>query len=208
MNRLVINHITKAIRKNVILSDINYTFNSGNIYAVGGINGSGKTMLLRLLAGFIIPDTGSVLLNSTNYIQEKKFLPNSGILIENPSFPRNLTAFENLNMLAKINRRANEEMIQDALRHVNFDPSDKRKYKDFSLGMRQKIAVAQAFMEQPDIILLDEPTNALDEESLGILGDFLIHYKQDRIIIIASHQRDFVEDIADYTLQMDKGKLV
>ena len=150
--------VTKIIKGKTILSDINLSLSSGNIYGFVGSNGSGKTMLFRALSGLMSITSGKITLDAKILKKDFMVLPSLGILLENISLYSNLTGYENLRYLAQFNQKAGNEDIEMALKRVGLDPYDKRKYGKYSLGMKQRLAIAQAIMEKPDILMLDEPT--------------------------------------------------
>lgn len=157
---------TKKIGNNIVLKAVNLDFQEGKIYGLRGRNGAGKTMLLRAIAGLIRLDSGRILINNQQIKKEISFPKSLGILIENNNVLPDFTLKKNLQLLAKIKKIATDEMIDDAILRVGLNPNDKRKVRQFSLGMKQRAAIAQAIFEKPDLILLDEPTNAIDVEGV------------------------------------------
>ena len=168
-------HISKKFKKKTVLNDISYTFETGKIYGIYGINGSGKTMLLRIISGLVFPTSGSIIINGKTLHKEISFPDHMGLIIENMELQPQLTAFENLEELNKINHYATTSDIQDALRKINLESNE--KVKKFSLGMKQKLNIAQAIFESPQLLLLDEPTNALDTDTIGCLKAILEEVK-------------------------------
>ena len=157
-----IKEVTKWIRKKLILDHVNMTLVSGKIYGLQGPNGSGKTMLLRLIAGLILPTEGEVWIDGKKLGKEMDFPPSMGLMIENPAFLPNFTGLKNLELLSEIKGKASEEEIRQAILDAGLNPDDKRTFSKYSLGMKQRLGIASCLMEKPDLILLDEPTNALD----------------------------------------------
>lgn len=153
----------KSFKSAEVLKNINLTLESGKVIGLKGKNGSGKTMLMRAISGLILPTSGKVYINDKELGRHISFPPSIGILIENPSFISNYTGFKNLKILASIQNRISDDEIRDAIRKVGLDPDDKRTFKKYSLGMKQRLGIAAAIMERPDIVILDEPINALDE---------------------------------------------
>ena len=174
MSELILNHVTKTLKKKKVLNDITAKFESGKIYGFYGRNGSGKTMLLRAIAGLIYPEDGEIRINGQTLQDDIDFPPDMGVIIEHTSLLPQYSAYMNLKMLSEIRKVATDEDIRDALRKVNLDPDDKRKVKVYSLGMKQRLAIAQAIFEHPKLLLLDEPTNALDEESIKEIRELLL----------------------------------
>lgn len=162
MSEIIIENLSKTIKNNKILDNVNLTFESGHVYGLVGRNGSGKTMLLRAICGLIFPDSGKVIIDGKQLHKDISFPESCGIIIENTDLLPNFSAFDNLKMLSEIKNTANDNMIKSAIKSVGLDPDSKKKVKTFSLGMKQRLSIAQALFEDPDILLLDEPTNALD----------------------------------------------
>lgn len=191
----------KKIKNNQVLENINLKLNEGNVYLIEGHNGSGKTMLLRLLCELIKPDEGEVV-----FSREYSF----GAVIENPSFIQNDTVLENLLFLAKIKNVITEEHISEWLRKLNLYDKKDNKVKTLSLGMRQRLAICQAFMEDPDVILLDEPFNALDKENLDVVIDVINESKKaGKIIVIAAHDVSNKQNLSfDERVELENGRII
>lgn len=207
MNEIIISGISKTIKGTEILKNIDLKLRGGKIYGLYGSNGSGKTMLLRAVAGLIRIDSGSIIINGKQLHKETDFPESIGVVIENPQFWDGYTGFENLKMLASIKKQINDEAIKDTLERVGLDPGDKKTVKKYSLGMKQKLGIAQAIMESPDIILLDEPTNALDKKSTeNIRGIIAEEAARGAIVVIASHVEEDL-DICDIRYEMVEGKI-
>lgn len=198
----------KQIKGNVILEDVNLKLESGTIYGMYGRNGSGKTMLLRCLAGLLRFDQGEIAYDGKCLHKQITIPPNAGVMIENVGFWSMYTGFENLKMLAAIRHKIDDARIRDVIAEVGLDPTDKRNVGKYSLGMRQRLAIAQALMEYPDILLLDEPTNALDEDGIELFRELLRREKERGcIIVLASHNKEDINQLADVRLHMVKGRL-
>lgn len=201
-------NVSKTIKGTVVLDNINLRMESGKVYGLKGKNGSGKTMLMRAVCGLISTD-GAVNINGEILGKDISFPRSIGVLIENPSFIGNYTGFKNLKVLASIQNRINDEDIKNALIKVQLDPDDKRTYRKYSLGMKQKLGIAAAFMENPDIIILDEPINALDEAGAKQVHKILEEQKsRGAIIIIACHDREELEMLSDEIIEISEGKIV
>lgn len=166
MTKIEVCNLVKIIKKNTVIDDITVSFSSGKVYGLKGINGSGKTMLMRLICGLIRPTKGNILINDKMLWRDITFPESIGILLENPAFLEFYSGRENLHMLAAIKKSADDKRICQVLEMVGLNPEDKKKYKKYSLGMKQRLGIAAAIMESPDIVLLDEPTNALDTEGV------------------------------------------
>ncbi len=206
---LKIINLTKIIKGNTILDSISLEMESGKIYGIQGKNGSGKTMLMKAICGLIRPTSGEVWINGERLGDKYDFPMDTGALIENPGFLRNYNAFDNLKFLAEINGKANKEDIENILNEVGLKEVGNKKYKKFSLGMKQKLGIAAALLENPDLIILDEPTNALDEESIHKLRNILVKRKeQGALIIVSSHDKEELEILSDKIIKMESGKII
>lgn len=204
----VVNY-TKVLKKNTVLDKVNYTFTPGKIYGLSGRNGCGKTMLLRAVSGLILPTEGQVTIDDKIVGKDMEFPDSLGLIIETMSMPGEYTALKNLELLAKIKNIATQENIRETLLKVGLDPDDKKTVRKFSLGMKQKLNIAQAIMENPKILLLDEPTNALDFESVKVVHKILSEFRENgAVVIIASHNKEDLDGICDVIITMDSGKIV
>lgn len=203
-----VRNLTKTLKGRTVLKDVNADFERGRIYGVVGANGSGKTMLLRAVCGFIRPDRGTVTIDG-KLVEFNRRLPDTvGVIIENPGFMPSETADANLRYLASINHAYDEQETTRLLTLFGLNDHRGEKVKSFSLGMRQKLAIVQAIMEHQNLVLLDEPTNGLDERSVGIFLDEMKHQRDTgRTIVIASHHSDELNQIADHLYTMVDGKL-
>lgn len=209
MSEIVISKLSKTIKGNKILDDINITMKSGTIYGLRGKNGCGKTMLMRAICGLLIPSTGNVTIDGEELHRDIAIPRSVGALIENPSFLPQYTGFKNLKMLASLSEGISDDDIREAISRAGLDPNEKKAYKKYSLGMKQKLGIANAIMGEPDIIILDEPINALDEESVEkIKGELKKLCDKDKIIIIACHDREELEYLCDEIFEMKAGAIV
>ena len=208
MHNVVLMNVSKTIGHVDVLKNISATFESGKIYGIFGRNGSGKTMLFRAICGLIKITTGEIHFNDLKLHRDVSYAPNVGVIIETPSFWKEFSGFENLKMLASIQGKITDVEIIESLRRVGLDPQDKRPVKKYSLGMKQRLAIAQGIMENPDLIVFDEPTNALDEEAVQLLRQILIEEKErGAIVLIASHNKDDIRLLADVFMKMESGRL-
>lgn len=206
--KLVAENISKKIGGAIILDQISLELEGGNIYGFVGRNGSGKTMLFRALSGLIRIDQGQISLDGKVLHRDMRILPNLGIVIENAGLYPELTGFQNLKMLAKLKHRIGDQEITDAIRRVGLDPSDRRTFGKYSLGMKQRIVLAQAIMERPDILMLDEPTNALDENGVDMIREVILEEKKrGALILLASHNKEDIAKLADKVCQISDGKI-
>lgn len=204
-----IKNLSKKIKKNVVLDNINLELDKGKIYGFRGINGSGKTMLFRAICGLITPTQGEIIIDNKILHKDISFPQSVGVLIESPGFLPNYSGKQNLKLLADIKGIITSEDIDKIISLVGLNPNDNRKYKEYSLGMKQKLGIAQVLMEDPDLILLDEPTNALDEESVKNILDIIEKEKRKgKTILIASHDKASLEGISDYIFNIENGRII
>lgn len=202
-------NVTKRIKENTVLDNVSYTFKSGFVYGLYGQNGSGKTMLLRAISGLINLDSGSIFIDGEKLHDKIEFPPETGIVIENMELLPECSAKRNLQMLAKIKNIADEKDIIFSLERVGLDPDSDKKVKKFSLGMKQRVNIAQAIFENQKIILLDEPTNALDEEAVQLIYKIIREEKsRGATIIVATHHKEDLKEVCDVILKIAEGKIV
>lgn len=206
---LKIENYTKIIKGRNILQNINLSFQSGKIYGFYGRNGSGKTMLFRALTTLIYPTEGDVKIDDYSIINNEFDLSQIGILIENPGFYPYLTGFENLDMLYRINNEKNDGHIHEVLKKVGLENAGNKKYKEYSLGMKQRLRIAQAIMEEQKIIILDEPTNGIDRKGLKDVHQIIKEEKEkDKIVLLASHNLDDLNLLCDEVYLIEDGQIV
>jgi len=204
-----INALSKNIKKVTILDDISMELEGGKIYGLKGKNGSGKTMLMRAICGLIIPTGGTISINGELLGKDISFPRSVGILIENPAFISNYTGMKNLQVLASIQKRIGDADIRKTLEDVGLNPDDKRTYKKYSLGMKQRLGIAGAIMEKPDVVILDEPINALDESGALQVREILSELKLNgSVIILACHDAEELEFLSDEIFTISEGKLI
>lgn len=207
--KLCIQHYRKVIKKKIILDDINLELRSGNIYGFYGRNGSGKTMLFRAISTLIYPTSGDILIDGKSLIHDDFDLRQIGVLIEDPGFYPYLTGYENLMLLYSINNKKNANYINSILELVGLSDAAKKKFKEYSLGMKQRLRIAQAIMENQKIIILDEPTNGLDELGIEDIRKIIIKEKEKgKLILIASHNKEDLSILCDKIYKIDKGKII
>lgn len=202
-------NVTKRIKENTVLDNVSYTFKSGFVYGLYGQNGSGKTMLLRAISGLINLDSGSIFIDGEKLHDKIEFPPETGIVIENMELLPECSAKRNLQMLAKIKNIADEKDIIFSLERVGLDPDSDKKVKKFSLGMKQRLNIAQAIFENQKIILLDEPTNVLDEDAVQLIYKIIREEKsRGATIIVATHHKEDLKEVCDVILKIAEGKIV
>ena len=201
-------NVSKRFKNENVLKGISYSFESGKIYSIVGRNGSGKSVLLKIIAGLYLQDKGNVLFDNKNYNMINEIPDNLGIVIEQPSFINDLTGLENLKLLASIRNVATERDIVESLEIVNLKDDMNKKYSKYSLGMRQKLSIAQAIMEHQKVILLDEPFNGIDRQSVVAIKEYWKRVKnEDKLIIRTTHIMDDVVDLSDVMLYIEDGML-
>lgn len=207
--KIEITNLKKVIKGTIVLDDINYTFSGGRIYGLCGKNGCGKTMLMRLIAGLIYPSSGTIRIKDKVLGKDISFPESVGMLIENPSFLNDYTGKQNLEMLAGLQKNVDKAEVRRVLEQVGLDPDDKRKFYKYSLGMRQRLGIAAAIMGSPELILLDEPINAIDTDGVQEIRAIIRGLSaENRIIIVASHDKSEMDYLADEKIYMLEGRLI
>lgn len=206
-NCIVVEHVVKKFKENVALNDVSLSFERGKIHGVIGRNGSGKTVLFKCICGFMSPDAGQILINGERV---KANAPQDiGIIIEHPGFIGSMSGFRNLRLLASVKRRLSSDEIREVMRKVGLDPASKKKVSKYSLGMRQRLGIAQAIMENPEILILDEPMNGLDKQGVKEVRELLLSLKeQGKTIIMSSHYTEDIEHLCDTVCELDNGNIV
>ena len=206
--KIELKNVTKEFDKVEIIKNISLEFETGKIYGLYGRNGSGKSVLMKLICGFLIPTKGKVLINGKDFNAKNEYPDNLRAVIEKPSFFPELTGFENLKLLAKIQNKINDEEIIKALDLVNLIDEKDKKYSKYSLVMKQKLAIAQAIMEDPSILILDEPFNGIEEKSVEKITKFLKEEaKNGKTIIFSTHIKEDLENLADIIYKIDNGTI-
>ncbi|MBP1564278.1 MAG: ABC transporter ATP-binding protein [Oscillospiraceae bacterium] len=199
MMKIEVKNAVKIIKNNKVINNISMTLESGKIYGFIGDNGSGKTMIIRAISGLIKLTDGDIIKDKNAVI---------GMILENIGLYQELSAYDNLRILAKIRNCISNKEIKEIISYVGLDPNDKRPLKKYSLGMRQRVVLAQAIMEEPDILLLDEPTNSLDSHGIEIVRKHInILKNKNKIVVIASHNHDDIFPICDIIYYFEKGKV-
>lgn len=207
--KINIDNISKSFDKGLVLNNINLYFESGKVYGLKGRNGSGKTMLLRAISGLILPDKGTIKIDDKILGDDLSFPPSVGVLIENPGYIPELSGKENLRNIADIKSVVSDKEINEIMKYFDLEPESKKSVKKYSLGMKQKLGLCMAFMEDPELVLLDEPMNALDEKAVNDLKDLILKKeKEGKLIIIASHDLEDLEELTDEIIEMQNGEVV
>ncbi|MGN0670063.1 MAG: ATP-binding cassette domain-containing protein [Oscillospiraceae bacterium] len=208
MDAIVVKNLTKKFKEATVLDNVNITFESGKVHGLIGRNGSGKTMLMKCICGIVPPTSGEIIVNERRIGKDVDIPKNVGVIIETPGFIPNYSAFNNLKFLAALNHKIGKEEIRNAIKSVGLNPDDKKHVGKYSLGMRQRLGLAQAIMENPDLLILDEPMNGLDKDGVCDMRQYLLALKeQGKTILIASHSAEDIDILCDTVCDMDKGDL-
>lgn len=206
--KIEIKKVSKKFKNIEVLKNVSMTLESGHIYGFTGHNGSGKTVLLKLICAFLEPTTGEILFDGKNVIKENSFPPSTRALIEKPNFLSDLTGYENLELLARIQNIIGEKEIEDTLKKVGLEEDKDKLYYKYSLGMKQKLGIAQVLMEDPEILILDEPFNGLDENSIKNIRKNLLKEKEKgkgKLIILAIHDKEDIKVLCDEIYKFNDG---
>ena len=209
MNSVVsIEKVTKKFRDITVLNNVSLEIESGIVMGLVGRNGSGKTVLMKCICGLLSPTSGSITVQGHRIGKDVDIPDNIGVIIENPGFLPNFSGYNNLIQLAKIRRKIGKSEVRAAIQRVGLNPDDKKHVGKYSLGMRQRLGLAQAIMEDPDILILDEPLNGLDKDGVKDMRQFLLGLKeQGKTLLIASHSTEDIDVLCDTVCEMDKGVL-
>ncbi|MCI7759065.1 MAG: ATP-binding cassette domain-containing protein [[Eubacterium] saphenum] len=203
-----VRNVSLILQKNEILKDISVHFERGKIHGLIGRNGSGKTMLMKCICGFVKPTSGEITVDGMRIGKDCDFPKNAGIIIETPGFIPYYSGYKNLKLLADLRGKISREDIRKTMEKVGLNPDLKRHVRKYSLGMRQRLGLAQAIMENPDLLILDEPMNGLDKDGVADMREYLLALKeQGKTILIASHSAEDIDILCDTVCEMDKGKL-
>ncbi|MEK5486313.1 MULTISPECIES: ABC transporter ATP-binding protein [Lysinibacillus] len=208
MSLIEVRNVKKSYKGLTIFQDIDLTIEKGKIYGIVGPNGSGKSVLFKLICGFVRPDHGEIVIRGEYLHKDITFPKNFGVIIDRPGYLGNKTGFENLKSLAMIQNKIDDEQIIKTMELVGLQPTAEQKVRKYSLGMKQKLALAQAFMENQEVLILDEPFNALDFESVENLRSLLLNYnKEGKTIIMTSHNQEDIDLLCDEVYRINKFKL-
>lgn len=203
-----VKNVSKRFKGVQVLNDISLSIEKGTICGLIGLNGSGKTVLMKTICGFLLPDSGEILVRGEKIGKDRDFPENIGIIIETPSFSQFISGFKNLKNLASIQNKVTDTEIRSVMKRVGLDPESKKWVSKYSLGMRQRLGIAQAIMEEQDILILDEPMNGLDKEGMTNVRKLLLDLKeQGKTILLASHNMQDIEILCDRVYEIEHGVL-
>lgn len=206
MNIISVKNLSKSFGQERVLKNVTRDFEKGKIHGIVGNNGSGKTVLMKCICGFLIPDSGSITVNGERVGVDVDFPRDMGLIIETPGFLPNMTGVKNLEILASLNKKIGLEEIAASIRRVGLDPLMKKPVGKYSLGMRQRLGIAQAIMEDPALLILDEPLNGLDKHGVREMRQLIKGLKeQGKTILLASHNQGDIDELCDTVCEMDAG---
>ena len=206
MNIISVKNLSKDFGQERVLHSVTRDFEKGKIHGIVGNNGSGKTVLMKCICGFLIPTEGEVIVNGKRVGKDVDFPPGLGLIIETPGFLPNMTGVKNLEILASLNKKIGLEEIAAAIRRVGLDPLMNKPVGKYSLGMRQRLGIAQAIMEDPTLLILDEPLNGLDKHGVKEMRQLIKGLKeQGKTILLASHNQGDIDELCDTVCEMDAG---
>lgn len=204
-----VDDIVLRFKKDVLLDHVSYQCEQGKIHGIVGRNGSGKTLLMKCICGFIRPNEGHIYVRDKEIGKDIDFTPDTGIIIETPGFIPYYSGYRNLKVLAAINNRISRKDIENAMYQVGLDPTMKKRVATYSLGMRQRLGIAQAIMEDPSLIILDEPFNGLDKHGVEEMREYFLSLKKKgKTILLTSHNTEDIEYLCDTVVEMDHGKFI
>lgn len=208
MTTVRLENVTKTIKGSTVIRETSLSLMPGRCYGLKGVNGSGKTMLMRLIAGLIRPSSGAVYIDERRLGGELDFPPSIGLLIENPAFLDYLSGYENLVFLAGIRGTATAQRIRETIRRVGLDPEDRKSYGKYSLGMKQRLGIAAAIMEEPELVLLDEPTNALDSDGVELVVEIVSELRaRGALVVVSCHDYEVLKLMADEIYSVREGEV-
>lgn len=203
-----VEHIEKTFKKHKVLKDVSLTCESGKIYGIVGYNGSGKSVLFKCISGFYLVEKGTITVRGKMVGKDMDVVQNLGTIIEEPAFIKQYSGLKNLELLYMINHKKNREYVKESMRKVGLDPELKKPVGKYSLGMKQRLAIAQATMENQDILILDEPMNGLDKDGVEQMRKLFLSFKEKgKTLLLASHNREDIELLCDEVYEMEHGRL-
>lgn len=205
-NYITIENVSKSFKDNKVIDNINASFKKRKIHGIIGRNGSGKTVLIKMICGLLYPDEGRITVDNKIIGQDIDFPESLGAIIEAPGFLPYVSGYKNLEYLASLKGRIGKKEIEESIRIVGLNPNDKKYFSKYSLGMKQRLGLAQAIMENPELLILDEPMNGLDKEGVKEIRDILLSLKENgKTILIVSHNSDDIDILCDTVHEIDKG---
>lgn len=207
-NIIEVKDVSKRFKEHQVLKNVSLSVEEGSICGLVGLNGSGKTVLMKVICGFVIPESGEVFVRGKQIGKDCDFPENVGAIIENPGFSQYISGFQNLKNLASIQKKIDDKRIRDVMLEMGLDPDNKKWVAKYSLGMRQRLGIAQAIMEYQDILILDEPMNGLDKQGVADVRKILLGLKeQGKTILLASHNQNDIDALCDVVYEMDRGEI-
>lgn len=209
MEKVRVEQVTKTYGKDTVLDGVSVNFEAGKIHGIIGRNGSGKTMLFKTICGFVRPTSGRVLVDGKQVEKDVDFPQDLGLIIETPGFLPYYSGYKNLKILASLRNRIKDEEIRGAMERVGLDPKLKKSVRKYSLGMNQRLGIAQAIMEGPSLLVLDEPMNGLDNQGVQDMRELFKELREEgKTILLASHNREDIEALCDTVMEMDHGRII
>lgn len=203
---ICVKNVSKKFGQQTVLSHISLSMEAGKIYGLVGYNGSGKTVLMKCICGLLLADEGDIHVKGEKIGEQ--MIKNAGVIIEEPAFLKNESGKKNLQLLYMLNHKKDNVKIERVMKKVGLDAGNRKKVRHYSLGMRQRLAIAQAVMEDPEILILDEPMNGLDKQGVGEIRELLLSYKEEgKVILLASHNREDIQILCDEVYEIEEGRL-
>lgn len=207
-NIITLENVSKSYKDRTIVDNVSYSFEKGKCYGIIGRNGSGKSVLMKLIAGFAYPDSGKITIRGKTLKKDIDFVDDAGVIINSPEFINSMSGLNNLLYLADIRKKINKEKVIEVLRTLGLENAMNKRVATYSLGMKQRLRLAQAIMEEPDLLILDEPMNALDKDAVQEVRELLLSLKEDgKTLIVTSHNSEDIDVLCDTVCEMDKGTL-
>lgn len=205
---ITVKNVTKSLKRSKVIDGVSMELSSGKVYGLSGCNGSGKTMMMRLLCGLLVADKGEVLIDGKKIGKDIDFPPSVGLLIENPAFLGGYSGFDNLKKITEITGKANDDEIIKAIERVGLNPKDGKKVKKYSLGMKQRLGIAMAIIGEPELVILDEPTNALDYTGVDIVKRIISEERErGALVVVSCHDKNILDGVSDKIFMIEEGRI-